>query len=105
MTRAAERVLAAFLQAPDEGTYGYALSAASGASAGTVYPLLARLEQIGWIESLWEQPGPGHEQMPRRRLYQLTTDGRQHAAAILPRPHTERTTRPVRGLRPQPGLA
>jgi hypothetical protein len=45
MTGSAERILASFLDAPDEGTYGYALMRASGISAGAVYPILARLEQ------------------------------------------------------------
>jgi PadR family transcriptional regulator PadR len=81
ITRSTERVLDAFLQAPDEGTYGYDLAKASGISPGSVYPILARLENVGWIESHWEQPDPGNEERPLRRRYQLTTDGREFAGA------------------------
>jgi PadR family transcriptional regulator, regulatory protein PadR len=105
ITGPTERVLGAFLQAPDEGTYGYALVKASGMSSGAVYSILARLEDAGWIESKWEEPDHEHEQWPRRRRYQLTTDGLERAAAILPQMHRERTARLVHNLLPQPGPA
>lgn len=49
--------------------------------AGSVYPILARLEEAGWVESEWEtdQTHSG----PRRRYYTLTDAGRAHAAAML----------------------
>lgn len=56
--------------------------------AGSVYPILERLERSGWVNSEWEddpaRPGP------RRRLYSLTTDGalaaREVVASRAPRP-------------------
>jgi PadR family transcriptional regulator len=53
----------------------------TGRPAGSVYPILARLEEAGWVESAWEtdQAHSG----PRRRYYTLTDDGRQHATAML----------------------
>jgi len=46
-------------------------------NATSMYPLLYRLEQRGWIEGKWvEQAG-----QRRRRYYKLTKDGRKVLAA------------------------
>lgn len=42
------------------------------ADPGTVYRLLRRLDQDGWVRSRWADPVSG----PRRRLYRLTARGR-----------------------------
>ncbi len=56
-----------------EPTWGLLVIKSSGRPAGTVYPILERLERLGWLTSDWEaddsRPGP------RRRLYELTADG------------------------------
>src|SRR5689334_12065579 len=44
---------------------------------GTVYPALRRLEEAGLVDSAWSQ-GDGER---RRRVYQLTADGRKALAA------------------------
>jgi transcriptional regulator len=45
--------------------------------AASLYPLLYRLEQRGWIAGRWvEKPGER-----RRRFYRLTTEGRRMLAA------------------------
>jgi PadR family transcriptional regulator PadR len=41
----------------------------------TVYGVLDRLEDLGWATSHWEAQRPD-EHRPRRRLYQLTGQGR-----------------------------
>ena len=67
----------------DREHYGYELSqrlAAAGLGrikGGTLYPLLARLEEAGLVSSRW-QPG---EQGPGRKYYQLTPAGREQLAA------------------------
>lgn len=43
---------------------------------GTVYPALHRLERAGLVTSRWEQAAPR-----RRRVYELTADGRTARAA------------------------
>ncbi|MCA2219248.1 helix-turn-helix transcriptional regulator [Jidongwangia harbinensis] len=43
---------------------------------GTVYPALHRLERAGLVISRWEQATPR-----RRRVYELTTDGRHARTA------------------------
>jgi PadR family transcriptional regulator, regulatory protein PadR len=51
---------------------------------GTVYPILARLEQVGWAESRWEEPEVHEaERRPRRRYYWLTADGAKQATDAL----------------------
>ena len=54
-------------------TWGLALVKTSGRPAGSVYPILERLERAGWLESEWEQDAsrPG----PRRRYYTLSDGG------------------------------
>lgn len=48
---------------------------------GTLYRALARLEQMGLLESRWEdQASPDHKR-PRRRLYTLTAAGTAAADA------------------------
>jgi PadR family transcriptional regulator len=46
---------------------------------GTLYRALARLEQMGLVESRWEDPASPDHNRPRRRLYTLTAAG---AAAV-----------------------
>jgi PadR family transcriptional regulator PadR len=74
LTGPLERVLAVFLADPAEQRYGYDLMRAAKLPSGTLYPMLARLEDEGLVESQWEPTGqPGGR--PPRRYYQLTADG------------------------------
>ena len=62
----------------DGPTYGYAIATAldeAGLGApkgGTLYPLLNRAEQAGWVRTYW---GPG-DGGPGRKYYELTATGR-----------------------------
>jgi PadR family transcriptional regulator PadR len=48
---------------------------------GTLYRALGRLEQMGLVASVWEDPQiPADENRPRRRLYALTQDGQTAVA-------------------------
>src|SRR5258708_22529395 len=42
---------------------------------GTVYPLLSRLKQEGWLDAEWVTSEAGHP----RKYYKLTPSGRRHA--------------------------
>jgi PadR family transcriptional regulator PadR len=53
-----------------------------GRKAGSVYPILARLEEAGWVESSWERE-ERDERGPRRRFYRLVPDGLAAARALL----------------------
>ncbi|MEW9549297.1 PadR family transcriptional regulator [Nonomuraea sp. NPDC050783] len=98
-TRALLRVL---LAEPARERYGLELCDLAGLPGGTVYPILARLEQLGWMESRWEDPGT-HEKAgrPRRRYYRLTPDGAERARDAVARAHRSRPrTTPLRPARP-----
>jgi PadR family transcriptional regulator PadR len=66
----------------DGPTYGYAISqqlvkAGLGTvKGGTLYPLLARLESDGFVESSWRAGDAG----PGRKYFTLTTAGRNELA-------------------------
>ncbi|MCZ2405025.1 helix-turn-helix transcriptional regulator [Paenarthrobacter sp. Z7-10] len=64
-----------------EPVWGLRVIAESGRSPGTVYPVLERLEVVGWVASQWEvdESRPG----PRRRYYELTADGALSAARTI----------------------
>jgi DNA-binding PadR family transcriptional regulator len=64
-------VLAALIDKPHQDRYGLDLAKAAGLATGTVYPILARLEKDGWVESRWEDIDESAEQRPRRRYYRL----------------------------------
>jgi DNA-binding PadR family transcriptional regulator len=71
----------AVLQHSSKPIWGLAVIKSSARPAGSVYPILERLERAGWVESEWadepERPGP------RRRYYELTRDGALAARALL----------------------
>ncbi|MEE1761189.1 PadR family transcriptional regulator [Streptomyces sp. SP18BB07] len=78
-----------------EELHGFAVAKAAGKPTGSVYPILLRLEEAGWVESRWETEHPDAGR-PRRRFYQLTADGMASARAIIkerrgPTPATRRT--------------
>lgn len=50
---------------------------------GTLYPILLRLEQAGWLESRWEIEAPEFLGRPRRRFYHVTTLGAQQARTAV----------------------
>lgn len=66
--------------------------------AGSVYPILERLERSGWAESEWEDDPT--RSGPRRRLYSLTANGSVAARDVV----ASRAQRPVlRGTSAQAG--
>jgi len=84
MTLATQMVLRALLDEPTRKRYGLELCSRAGLQSGTLYPILTRLEQAGWIESAWEDPELHlAEGRPRRRYYQLSKDGIAQARQAL----------------------
>jgi PadR family transcriptional regulator PadR len=70
------------LMGPDEELYGLKIAQNAGRKPGSVYPILARLEEAGWVESFWEREERG-ERGPRRRFYRLGPGGLAAARALL----------------------
>lgn len=80
-----KRVLQAFLDAPDDEIYGFALSRATGLKAGTLYPVLQRLHDDGWLSSRWETIDEHVEGRRRRCYYRLTASGEAQARLAVSR--------------------
>ena len=63
------------LAAAPQGLHGYAVMQASSLASGTLYPILKRLSDRGWLEKNWEA---GEDiSGPPRRIYTLTPLGHQ----------------------------
>jgi PadR family transcriptional regulator, regulatory protein PadR len=88
MTLPTQLVLRAMLEHPTQEFYGLEICAASGLASGTIHPILARLERLGWLQSRWEDLDPHEAGRPRRRYYSLTSDGAVRARDALARAHT-----------------
>jgi PadR family transcriptional regulator PadR len=85
LTTPTRLVLDILMAAGDEPPWGYRICELAGLGSGTVYPILERLEEAGWIEGTWEADQPGDR--PRRRFYAITGTGRvSYAAALAGRP-------------------
>lgn len=69
------RVLNVFIEEPTAHRYGLELIKLTGLRSGTLYPILARLERIGWLRSTAERIDPVVEGRPARRYYEITPDG------------------------------
>ena len=83
MTIPTQQVLQALLTDPERELYGLELGERAGLRSGTVHPILARLEGVGWLASRWEDINPRTEGRPPRRYYRLTAEGALAARAAL----------------------
>ena len=67
-------LLATLLEKPSQWRHGYGISRVTGLKSGTLYPLLMRLAEQGFLESKWQETDrPG---APPRHVYRLTASGR-----------------------------
>jgi PadR family transcriptional regulator PadR len=101
MTEPTQRVLRELLDDPTAEKYGLAICKAVELAPGTVHPILYRFEEIGWLESRFEEIDPSDAGRPRRRYYRLTPDGAEFARDALARAHKPRR----RAAQLRPGLA
>ena len=72
-SRQARFLLAAFLDRSQLWRHGYDLSKETGLKSGTLYPLLMRLCEQGFLEAVWQQPD--RSGLPPRHAYRLTVQG------------------------------
>jgi PadR family transcriptional regulator PadR len=85
LTGPLERVLRVLVADPTAEHYGYDLMKATRLPSGTLYPMLARLQQEGLVDSQWEDQRPDAEGRPPRKYYRLTADGARVARLELAR--------------------
>lgn len=102
MTIPTQLVLRALLHDPGAELYGVEIGAAAGLPSGTVHPILARLEGIGWVTSQWEDIDPSVEGRPARRYYKIDAQGAEAARNALAMAYQARRA-PRASLIPQPG--
>jgi PadR family transcriptional regulator PadR len=100
MTLATVRLLQVFLADPQAKRWGYELLNQSGVKRSTLYPVLTRLEDEGWIEGEWEAIDEEMAGRPARRYYRLTAEGQRCASEAI----TQALTLPT-SLRPALGNA
>ncbi|MFK0173434.1 PadR family transcriptional regulator [Streptomyces sp. NPDC090306] len=82
LTKPTMAVLDALLSATaDRPAWGLSIIRDADLGPSTVYPILERLQERGWITSR-EETGP-HPGRPARRYYELTGTGRMQAAQAL----------------------
>jgi PadR family transcriptional regulator, regulatory protein PadR len=68
---------------PEDDMSGAEVGRATNLASGTLYPILMRLEEAGWVDSQWENGDPHELGRPRRRLYHVTAIGKKRARAAL----------------------
>jgi hypothetical protein len=79
MSGPALKALRQLLVSAPTAVAGADITRATKVAAGTLYPLLARLEAAGWIVGRWEDVDPHEIGRPRKRLYTLTELGFRRA--------------------------
>ncbi|MFB0834268.1 PadR family transcriptional regulator [Arthrobacter halodurans] len=77
VTPATARVLEVLLDAKAP-IWGLLVVKGTGKKAGTVYPILDKLESAGWVTSQWEEST--ERKGPRRRYYRIEPSA--HAVAL-----------------------
>lgn len=99
LTKSTVGVLEVLLASTDDApAWGLSICRDADLGPGTVYPILDRLEELGWVTG-WEETAP-HPGRPPRRYYRLTGAGRARSRAAL----DARLARQAR-FRTRPGLA
>ncbi|MEV0483058.1 helix-turn-helix transcriptional regulator [Streptomyces sp. NPDC050508] len=89
LTKPTIAVLEVLLAATDDApAWGLSVCRDADLGSGTVYPILDRLLERGWVTNYDEtDPHPGR---PARRYYELTGAGRSQAQAALDARRTRR---------------
>jgi PadR family transcriptional regulator, regulatory protein PadR len=101
LTKPLERVLRVLVADPSAQHYGYDLMKAARLPSGTLYPMLARLQQEGLVDSEWEEQRPDAGGRPPRKYSLLTAEGARVArlelarAPAAPGPSRQAAARPA----------
>ena len=83
------KVLSSFLSDVAEDRYGLDLMKITSLPSGTLYPILQRLQEAGWVTAEWEDIDPVKQGRPARRYYRLTPHGAQDARVALAELHAQ----------------
>jgi PadR family transcriptional regulator len=77
------KVLGALVSSSSAELAGVEIAQTTKLRSGTLYPILLRLEEAGWLESHWETIAPQALGRPRRRLYRVTALGAREAKLVF----------------------
>jgi PadR family transcriptional regulator PadR len=77
------KVLGAVMSPMHEEMSGAEIGRSTSLASGTLYPILFRLEEAGWLSSRWEVGDPSELGRPRRRLYRITGVGARKAKSAF----------------------
>lgn len=102
LTEQLVRVLDVLLDDPTGDHYGFSVAKAADIKTGTLYPIMTRLEDAGWLTSRWQDDD--NTRGPRKRLYKLTLEGLTHANPIVAERAKTPHQRSRRYPHPTPGL-
>jgi PadR family transcriptional regulator, regulatory protein PadR len=105
LTGPLERVLRLMITDPSAAHYGYDLMKAAKLPSGTLYPMLARLQKDGLVDSEWEAQREDAGGRPPRKYYRLTAEGLRVARLELAQSASPAPARRAGhgALRPAPG--
>jgi PadR family transcriptional regulator, regulatory protein PadR len=94
LTKATRAVLDILMVAdPDNPPWGFRLCEEADVGSGSVYPMLERLEECGWIRGFPEEPQPAGRSA--RRYYEMTDMGRaEYSVALVLRAASRQRRRP-----------
>jgi PadR family transcriptional regulator, regulatory protein PadR len=95
------RVLKIFLEDPSVPRYGFELMKLTGMASGSLYPMLARFEEAGWLTRGRENIDPHAEGRPPRLHYTIT-GGAVSAARVQLAELSEQYRPPVKSRLQQP---
>ena len=73
------KVVATLMSRIQDEMSGAEIARSTKLASGTLYPILLRLEEAGWVESRWETEDPHELGRPRRRFYRVTGAGARRA--------------------------
>ncbi|WP_315836791.1 PadR family transcriptional regulator [Bradyrhizobium prioriisuperbiae] len=77
------KVLSTLMSHPADELSGAEIAKQSRLASGTLYPILARLEDAGWLQSRWEEGDPADLGRPRRRYYKITAAGAKRVEQLV----------------------
>ena len=77
------KVLGALISCPSDELSGAEIGRRTKLASGTLYPILFRLEGVGWLQSRWEVEDPTVLGRPRRRFYRITRKGAKNVKEVV----------------------
>jgi PadR family transcriptional regulator PadR len=83
LTQQTLKVLGALISGHVRELSGADIAKLTQLSSGTLYPILYRLEQVGWVDSNREIGDPALLGRPRRRYYRVTAEGARRVKEVV----------------------